>query len=65
MSEPITLTLPRPSFEALVEATHKTQRRRRAAARGTTTVRVSLVALEALLIDHGRLLRAVPHKEPQ
>jgi hypothetical protein len=56
-SDPILLTLPTPSFDALVETLHK-------ARKGTTTVRVDVQALEALIVDHGRLLRATPHKEP-
>jgi hypothetical protein len=56
--QPIELTLPTPSFDALVSAVHK-------AKKGTRTVRVDVAALEALIVDHGRLLRAVPHKEPE
>lgn len=57
MTEPIFLTLPAPSFDALVATIHK-------AKKGTRTVRVDVAALEALIVDHGRLLRAVEHKEP-
>jgi hypothetical protein len=54
--EKLKLTCPRKSFDALVEAVHKTKA-------GTETMRVKVADIEALLIDHGRLLRAVPHCE--
>jgi hypothetical protein len=57
MADPILLTLPTPSFDALVETLHK-------ARKGTRKVSVDVEALEALIVDHGRLLRAVSHKEP-
>ena len=56
MSDLITLCCPRASFDRLVSAVHKTKA-------GTTNMRVNVKDIEQLLIDHGRLLRAVPHKE--
>lgn len=42
------------AYERLIAATHK-------AKNGTETIRVKVADLEALLIDHGRLLRAHAH----
>jgi hypothetical protein len=55
--DPIELSCPRASFEALVQAVQKVKN-------GTQRMTVKVEDIEALLIDHGRLLRAVPHKEP-
>ena len=52
MSDLITLCCPRASFDRLVSAVHKTKA-------GTTNMRVNVKDIE----HHGRLLRAVPHKE--
>ena len=57
MAEPIQLTCPHAAYQHLTDTVHKTKQ-------GTKTVRVEVSALEALLVDHSRLLRAVPHKEP-
>ena len=45
-------------FDRLVTAINKTKE-------GTETIRIRSEDLRALLIDHGRLLRVTPHKEPQ
>lgn len=58
MTEPVILTCPTKSYDALVTTIHK-------AKKGTRTVRVDVAALEALIVDHGRLLRAVPHITPE
>jgi hypothetical protein len=58
MSDPITLSCPQAAFDAIWARLHKTKA-------GTSTISISVKHLEALMIDHGRLLRAVPHSEPK
>lgn len=53
----IELSCPTTAFDGIVQALHRV--------RSTSeTVRVRVEDLEKLIIDHGRLLRAVPHNEP-
>jgi hypothetical protein len=55
---PLRLTLSDAQLHALTVACTK-------ARKGTTTIRVELAALEALIVDHGRALRLVPHDVPR
>ena len=57
MSDVIELTLSRAGYDRLSLKVSKTKN-------GTESVSVRVEDLEKLLIDHGRLLRAVEHKEP-
>lgn len=50
----VDLELSQSAFDRLVIAVNKSKN-------GTETMRVRVSDLEALLIDHGRLLRATPH----
>jgi hypothetical protein len=58
MSGPIELLLTAKQFDQLVAVVHKTKP-------GMTRIAVNFEGLEKLLIDHARLLRAVPHREPE
>lgn len=55
---PIELTLPVRAFDQLVAAVNR-------AKAGTRSISVSVETIEKLIIDHGRLLRAAPHREPE
>lgn len=51
------LTLTEPQLAGLVDAATRTRA-------NSTTVRVELAALEALIVDHTRALQLVPHDVP-
>lgn len=58
MTDAVQLECSEAAFWRLVTATNK-------AKNGTETIRVKVADLDALVIDHGRLLRACPHKFSQ
>jgi hypothetical protein len=53
----VELLCPTSAFDRLTKAVGKTKT-------GTESIRVRVEDLQALMIDHMRLLRATPHKEP-
>lgn len=56
MTDAVQLECSRSAFDRLFLTVNKAKNG------GTETIRVKVADLEALLVDHGRLLRACPHK---